>query len=175
MTRSRSITFLATAAVVLLSAVAVAGCGGGGASAQAAPKTASRQPATVGVANNSKLGKILVDSQGRTLYLFQKDSGTTSSCTGPCAVQWPPLRVNGQPTVGSGVNASMVGTTTRTDGNPQVTYNGHPLYRYAGDSNPGDTNGQGLTAFGGGWFALSPAGNQVSGQGSNSGGGGYGY
>jgi predicted lipoprotein with Yx(FWY)xxD motif len=174
MTRSRSITFLATAAVVLLSAVAVAGCGGG-ATAHAAPKTASGQAATLGVANNSKLGNILVDSQGRTLYLFQKDSGTTSSCTGACAAAWPPLRVNGQPKVGSGANASMVGTTTRSDGNPQVTYNGHPLYLYSGDQNPGDTNGQGLTQFGGGWFAVSPAGNQVSGQGSNSGGGGYGY
>jgi predicted lipoprotein with Yx(FWY)xxD motif len=129
----------------------------------------------LGVANNSKLGNILVDSQGRTLYLFQKDSGTTSSCTGACAAAWPPLRVNGQPSVGSGANASMVGTTTRSDGNPQVTYNGHPLYLYAGDQEPGDTNGQGLTAFGGGWCAVSPAGNQVSGQGSNSGGGGYGY
>jgi Secreted repeat of unknown function len=69
----------------------------------------------------------------------------------------------------------MVGTTTRSDGNPQVTYNGHPLYTYSGDQNPGDTNGQGLTNFGGGWFALSPTRNQVSGQGSNSGGGGYGY
>jgi predicted lipoprotein with Yx(FWY)xxD motif len=161
MTRSRSITFLATAAVVLLSAVAIAGCGGGGAAAHAArPKTASGQPATLGVANNNKLGNILVDSQGRTLYLFQKDSGTTSSCTGACAAAWPPLRVNGQPTVGSGANASMVGTTTRSDGNPQVTYNGHPLYLYSGDQNPGDTNGQGLTQFGGGWFAVSPAGNQ---------------
>ena len=176
MTRSRSITFLSTAAFVLLAAVAVAGCGGGGATAHAAPpKTASGQPATLGVANNSNLGKILVDSQGRTLYLFQKDSGTTSSCTGACAAAWPPLRANGQPTVGSGTNASMVGTTARSDGNPQVTYNGHPLYTYSGDQNPGDTNGQGLTAFGGGWFAVSPSGNQVSGQGSNSGGGGYGY
>jgi predicted lipoprotein with Yx(FWY)xxD motif len=128
----------------------------------------------LGVANNSQLGNILVDSQGRTLYLFQKDSGTMSSCTGACAAAWPPLRVNGQPTVGSGANAAMVGTTTRSDGNPQVTYNGHPLYLYSGDQNPGDTNGQGLTAFGGGWFAVSPSGNQVSGQGSNSGGGGYG-
>ena len=78
------------------------------------------------------------------------------------------------PTVGSGANASLVGTTTRSDGNPQVTYNGHPLYLYTGDNEAGDTNGQGSTAFGGGWFALSPAGNEVSGQGSSS-GGGYGY
>jgi predicted lipoprotein with Yx(FWY)xxD motif len=172
MTRTKSSTFFATAAVVVLSALAVAGCGGGGATAHASPpKTASGQPATVGVANDSNLGKILVDSQGRTLYLFQKDSGTTSSCTGACAAAWPPLRTTGQPTVGTRANASLVGTTTRSDGNPQVTYNGHPLYLYSGDKNPGDTNGQGLTAFGGGWFALDSAGNQVSGTGSNSGGG----
>jgi predicted lipoprotein with Yx(FWY)xxD motif len=172
MTRTRSITFLAGAAVVLLAALALAGCGGGGASSQAAPpKTANGQPATVGVANDSNLGEILVNSQARTLYLFLKDSGTTSACTGACAAAWPPLRANGKPTLGSGANGSLVGTATRSDGNPQVTYNGHPLYLYAGDQKPGDTNGQGLTQFGGGWFALSPAGNQVSGQGSGSGAG----
>ena len=93
----------------------------------APPTTASGRPATVDVAN-SGLGKILVDSQGRTLYLFKKDSGTKSACTGACASAWPPLRANGKPTVGGGANASMVGTTTRSDGKPQVTYNGHPLY-----------------------------------------------
>lgn len=175
MTRSRVITYLAGAGALLLTSVALAGCGGGGgASAQAAaPKTATGQPATVGVAD-SGLGKILVDSQGRTLYLFQKDSGTTSACTGACASAWPPLRASGEPTVGSGANASLVATTTRSDGNPQVTYNGHPLYRYVGDKNPGDTSGQGLTAFGGGWFALTAAGNQVSRLPANSGGGGGG-
>jgi predicted lipoprotein with Yx(FWY)xxD motif len=176
MTRSRTITYLAGAGALLLMSLALAGCGGGGgASAQAAaPKTANGQPATVGVAD-SGLGKILVDSQGRTLYLFQKDSGTTSACTGACASAWPPLRASGQPTVGSGAKASLVGTTTRSDGNPQVTYNGHPLYLYVGDKAPGDTNGQGLTAFGGGWFVLSAVGNQVSGSPANSGGGGGGY
>jgi predicted lipoprotein with Yx(FWY)xxD motif len=104
-----------------------------------------------------------------------------SACFGACASDWPPLRASGKPTVSSGANASMVGTTTRSDGKPQVTYNGHPLYLYTGDQKPGDTNGEGLTPFGGGWFALSPAGNQVSGQASSSGGGtsssggGYGY
>jgi predicted lipoprotein with Yx(FWY)xxD motif len=182
MTRSRPITFLATAAVIPLTAVAVAGCGGssnnGGGSASAAPpKTASGRTATVGVDNNSNLGKILVDSQGRTLYLFKKDSGTKSACSGACATAWPPLRTSGKPTVGSGAKASMVGTSTRSDGKPQVTYNGHPLYLYQGDSKAGDANGQGLTAFGGGWFALSPAGSQVSGNASSSsgGGGGNGY
>ncbi len=176
MSRSRPITFLAGAAAVPLVALAVAGCGGdgGNASASAPPsKTASGTAATVAVANGG-LGKILVDSQGRTLYLFKKDSGTRSACFGACAIAWPPLRANGKPTVGSGASASMVGTTTRSDGKPQVTYNGHPLYLYQGDSTAGDTNGQGITAFGGAWFAVSPAGNQVSGQPSTSGGnGGY--
>lgn len=105
------------------------------------------------------------------LYLFQKDSGTKSACSGACASAWPPLRANGKPTVGTGANASMVGTTKRSDGKPQVTYNSHPVYLYQGDQKAGDTNGQGLTAFGGSWFALSQTGNQVSGQPSSSGGG----
>jgi predicted lipoprotein with Yx(FWY)xxD motif len=155
----------------VLASLVRAGCGGGASAQAAAPKTANGQPATVGVAD-SDLGMILVDSQGRTLYLFQKDSGTTSACTGACASAWPPLRVSGQPTVGTGANASLVGTTTRSDGNTQVTYNGHPLYLYAADQNPGDATGQGLTAFGAAWFTVSPAGNQVSGQATSSGGGG---
>jgi predicted lipoprotein with Yx(FWY)xxD motif len=179
MTRSRFIAFLATAAVVPLTALSIAACGGGGggggASASTAPpKTASGRPATVGVANTS-LGNVLVDSQGRTLYLFQKDSGTKSACFGACASAWPPLRASGKPTVGSGANASLVGTTKRSDGKPQVTYNGHPVYLYTGDQKAGDTNGQGLTAFGGSWFALSSAGNQVSGQPSSSSGAGTSY
>jgi predicted lipoprotein with Yx(FWY)xxD motif len=162
MTRRRSITFLATAAVLLLSAVAVAGCGGGGATAHASPpKIANGQPATVGVANNLKLGEILVDLQGRTLYLFQKDSGTTSSCTGACAAAWPPLRSSGNPVVLDAANASLVGTTARPDGKPQATYNGHPLYSFVMDTKSDDTNGEGLTSFGGTWFAVSPAGNSV--------------
>jgi predicted lipoprotein with Yx(FWY)xxD motif len=163
MTRSRSITFLATAAVLLLSAVAAAGCGGGGATAHASPpKIANGQPATVGVANNIKLGEILVDSRGRTLYLFQRDSGSTSSCTGACAAAWPPLRSSGNPVVLGAANASLVGTTARSDGKPQATYNGHPLYSFVMDTKSGDTNGEGLTAFGGTWFAVSPAGNPVT-------------
>ena len=175
MTRSRSIAFLAGAALLLV-AFSVAACGGGGGASASVthPKTASGKPATIGV-SDSDLGKILVDSQGRTLYLFQKDSGTQSACTGACASAWPPLRATGKPTVGSGANAALVATSPRSDGKPQVVYNGHPVYRYQGDQNPGDTNGQGLTAFGGGWFALNAAGNQVTAQPTNSGGGGSGY
>ncbi len=172
MTRSRFIAFLVTAAVVPLTALSVAACGSSDSGASAStlpPKTTSGRPATIGVANTG-LGKILVDSQGRTLYLFQKDSGTQSACTGACASAWPPLRANGKPTVGSGANAALVATAARSDGKPQVIYNGHPLYRYQGDQKPGDTNGQGLVAFGGGWFALSAAGDQVSTSQSSSGG-----
>jgi len=178
-TRSKPLTFLAAAAVVPLVASLLAGCGGGSSNANgstAPPKTASGMAATVGVENNGNLGKILVDSKGRTLYLFKKDSGTKSACAGACASAWPPLRASGKPVVGTGAIASKVGTTPRSDGKPRVTYNGHPLYTYSGDQSPGDTNGQGLTAFGGGWFGLSPSGNQVSGTaGSSSSSGGSGY
>ena len=168
------ITFLAAATAVSLTALALAACGGSSATDSAAPpKTDNGRPATVGVANNGSLGKILDDSDGRTLYLFAKDSGTKSACTAACASAWPPLRASGKQTVGAGASASLVGTTPRSDGKPQVTYNGHPLYTYTGDQNPGDTNGQGLTAFGGGWFALAPAGVPVSGTGSNGGVTGY--
>ena len=168
------IPFLAAATVVSLTALALAACGGSNATGSAAPpKTDNGRPATVGVANDRNLGKILDDTDRRTLYLFAKDSGTKSTCTAACASAWPPLRASGKPTVGAGASASIVGTTPRSDGKPQVTYNGHPLYTYTGDQNPGDTNGQGLTAFGACWFALAPAGNQVSGTGSNGGATGY--
>jgi predicted lipoprotein with Yx(FWY)xxD motif len=173
MTRSRPIHFLSGAAAVPLVALVVAGCGGGNGpiAAPVSPRTTSGSPATVGVASTG-LGKILVDSQGRTLYLFQKDSGTKSSCFGACATAWPPLRAPGKTTVGSGLSAGKVGTTSRSDGRPQVTYNGHPLYLFVKDQKAGDTAGQGVSAFGGGWFALSAAGTQVSGSGTSSSSGG---
>jgi predicted lipoprotein with Yx(FWY)xxD motif len=172
MTLKRSITFLAGGAVLLLAALAVAGCGGGGKSSASSgpPKTASGGAATVGV-SNAGLGNILVNSKGRTLYLFSRDSGTMSECNGACAVNWPPLRAAGKPTIGSGATASLISTSTRSDGVHQVTYNGHPLYLFKGDSKPGDTNGEGLNAFGGSWFALSPAGDQVTAPTAGSGGG----
>jgi predicted lipoprotein with Yx(FWY)xxD motif len=172
MTFKRSITFLAGGAALLLTALAVAGCGGSGTKASAPsspPTTASGVAATVSV-ENAGLGNILVSSQGRTLYMFSRDSGTMSACTGACAVNWPPLRASGKPTVGNGARASIVSTTARSNGKRQVTYNGHPLYLFKGDNKPGDTNGEGLTAFGGSWFALSPTGNQVSPPAASSGG-----
>jgi predicted lipoprotein with Yx(FWY)xxD motif len=107
------------------------------------------------------LGRILVDSRGRTLYLFKKDTGARSRCSGSCAVNWPPLLATGRPVAGSGIKSSKLGTTRRSDGKTQVVYNRHPLYRFVADSKPGDTNGQGLTAFGARWFVVSPAGSQI--------------
>jgi predicted lipoprotein with Yx(FWY)xxD motif len=153
-------------AVVPLAALAVAGCGGSSsnnqsASAPAVPKLASGATATIGVAKTA-VGNVLINGQGRTVYLFKKDTSTKSTCTGGCASAWPPVRATGKPTVGQGASASLVGTTKRSDGKPQVTYHGHPLYLFSGDQNPGDVNGQGQNAFGAVWWTVSSAGNQVT-------------
>jgi predicted lipoprotein with Yx(FWY)xxD motif len=167
MIRSKPIKFLVAPAVLSVIALAAAGCGGGGddndtTAAGGTTGTASGQSGTISAQNEDGLGTVLADSQGLTLYLFEKDSGTKSSCFGGCAAAWPPVTTNGKPTAGSGANSSLLGTTPRSDGQPQVTYNGHPLYRFAGDQSPGDVNGQGLTEFGGGWFALNSAGDEVT-------------
>ena len=170
MTRNRSIGLLGAAAVPAL-ALALAACGGSNTTSTVTVKPAGGSSATVSVASTG-LGRILVDSRGRTLYLFQKDSGTKSACSGACATAWPPLRASGKPTVGGGAKASLLGTIPRSDGQPQVTYNGHPLYGYQGDSAPGDTNGQAITAFGGAWYVLSATGAQIT---TASSGGSNGY
>jgi predicted lipoprotein with Yx(FWY)xxD motif len=171
---------LLTVGVAPLIALTGAACGSSGSHASAAPAppaTSTGQAATIGITGTS-LGQILVNSQAHTLYLFGKDTGTTSACTGACATAWPPLRATGQPMVGAGANPALVGTTPRSDGAPQITYNGHPVYLFIKDQKPGDTNGEGRIAFGASWFALSPTGNQVtaaapSGSSSSGGGGGY--
>ena len=118
---------------------------------------ATNSSADVNVAQNSTLGSILVDSKGYTLYLFTKDSPNTSNCYGSCAAIWPPLLTTGTPTGGAGVNASMLGTTKRTDGTIQVTYNGWPLYFYASDTAAGATSGENVQGV---WFVITPAGVQ---------------
>ena len=155
-----------------LAILALAGCGGS--ASHALPTTSDGRPASVGVAS-SGLGDVLVDRQGHTLYLFERDSGTMSACTGACAVNWPPLRVRGTPLVGSGARRSDVGTTVRPDGISQLTYNGHPLHTFVNDKKPGDTNGEGISAFGGSWFAVSGAGAKVPPGSQPQSGGGYGY
>jgi predicted lipoprotein with Yx(FWY)xxD motif len=163
---------LTIAVLVGLLAVAIAGCGGGDDQATAAskPMASGGGSATVGVTDNGDLGKILVDSKGRTVYLFQKDTGPMSTCSGACASDWPPVTTTGKPTAGTGLTASVLGTTKRSDGKTQVTYKGHPLYLYIGDQSAGDTNGQKVNAFGALWYVLTPAGSAVTSGGSGSGG-----
>jgi predicted lipoprotein with Yx(FWY)xxD motif len=140
------------------------------------PSTSHAAPASSPVVSTAttSLGRILVDSRGHTLYLFQKDTNGKSACAGQCASFWPPLIATGKPLAAAGAKASLLGTTKRADGRMQVTYNHHPLYTFVKDTKAGQTNGQGLTAFGGSWFVVSPAGNQVSSKPSNPGGGGTG-
>jgi predicted lipoprotein with Yx(FWY)xxD motif len=143
-------------------ALLIAACGGysGGYGAAPSASVSLSASASVGV-RSTGLGSILTDAQGRTVYLFSRDSGASSSCDTSCAAVWPPLTTAGAALAGNGASASLVATTTRHDGSKQVTYNGHPLYYYVGDRNPGDTTGQNLDQFGGGWYVVSPAGAQI--------------
>jgi len=109
----------------------------------------------------STLGSILVDASGRTLYLFEKDKRGRSTCAGACASYWPPLLSSGKPVAAKGVKTSLLGVTRRSDGRTQVTYAGHPLYRFALDTKPGQTHGQDLHDFGAGWYVLSAAGKKI--------------
>lgn len=144
------LTALGAAAVVAATAAALALAGGNATSGGTAVKIA-----------NSKLGRILVDSKGITLYDFVKDKGTTSVCYGACAALWPPLLTKGKPVAGPGVKASLLGTTKRKDGKLEITYGGHPLYYFVTDRKPGQTTGQGVNQFGGPWWVLSPAGKEI--------------
>lgn len=134
--------------------------------------SASSQGYTLNIANNPSLGKILVDSQGMTLYTFKNDASGKSNCTGGCASLWPPLTVpNGaSPTAATGITGKL-GVITRADGSQQVTYNGAPLYIYSKDTKPGDTNGQGFAQL---WYVVPPSGSSTSGSSNSTGGrGGY--
>ena len=161
--------WLAIAGASVAIAVLAAGCGGKTSSSTSSGPASSSATAAGGATvavRSSKLGAILVDGKGRTLYLFEKDQGTSSSCYDACAGGWPPDTTNGAPRAGAGVSASLLGTTTRTDGKTEVTYHGHPLYYFAGDRKPGDSNGEGLKASGAEWYVLSAAGNKVEQEGS---------
>ena len=174
-------------AVLAVAAIVIAGCGGGGdsssegssgsssesssrygGSSESENKSASGESAAgaesgagvVSLGNVQKLGMVLVDSNGMTLYDFHKDKGTTSSCYGACAEGWPPMLTEGEPTVGNGATASKLGTTERKDGTMQVTYAGHPLYTFIEDKKPGEANGNDISAFGGEWYALKGNGEE---------------
>jgi len=134
---------------------------GGYGSGGAAPTSNPPSGVATIAATSSKLGMILVDGSGRTLYLFEKDQPDQSACSGACAAAWPVDQTNGTPKAGSGVTASLLGTIRRGDGTTQVTYDHHPLYYYSGDSGTGQQNGQGVDAFGAAWFVVAPSGGKV--------------
>jgi predicted lipoprotein with Yx(FWY)xxD motif len=140
--------------VALLAVVATAALS---ASAFAAPS----RGAAVQI-GSSKLGGILVNNKGRTLYVWAHDKSSKSTCSGECANDWPPLITAGKPRAAAGVRAGLLGTTRRGDGRMQVTYHGHPLYTFELDKRAGDTKGQGRTDFGGRWSAVSASGHAVS-------------
>ena len=127
-------------------------------SGAAAEPAAAGSVAIINLGSADPLGSFLVDDKGMTLYLFTKDTPNTSSCYDKCAAAWPPLLTSGDPIAGDGVDASKFGTTERTDGSVQVTYNGWPLYYYAKDKAPGDIVGQDV---GDAWYVISAAGDKV--------------
>ena len=146
--------------------------GGPSAAPSAAPSVApvvapspSTAPLTSGTAiavGSTRVGQVLVDSNGLTVYLFEADKGTTSACNSASCVQyWPPVLTDGAPQAGAGANASLLGTTMRADGTIQVTYAGHPLYLFISDKKAGDATGQGVNAFGAPWYVVSPSGAMI--------------
>ena len=154
-----------TVAMVFMTAI-LAGCGGTTPSAAVASPSPAASPAsspagtaaTIKVAADAKLGQILVNGEGMTVYLFVVDTSTASTCYTNCAAIWPPVLTSGAPVAGAGAKASLLGTTTRTDGTVEVTYAGHPLYYFIRDKKAGDTTGQGVNGFGGLWWVLTPSG-----------------
>jgi predicted lipoprotein with Yx(FWY)xxD motif len=142
---------LITTAVALLAAVSIT-------AAVAGPSKASR--ASVGV-SQSPFGRILVDGRGHSLYLFGMDRGRMSTCSGTCAANWPPLISSAKARVRVGAKRSLIGRTRRIDGRWQVTYKGHPLYTFVKDTAKGETNGEGLIAFGAEWDLVSPRGAKI--------------
>ena len=155
------------AALALASALLLAACGSSGSSsttsATTAKTTATSSPRPVSVVGTTKssLGTFLVGANGRALYLWDADHGSKSTCSGACAQAWPPLTTTGTPKASGAAKASLLGTTTRADGSHEITYAGHPLYYYAGDSGSGQTTGQGSDSFGSPWWVVSPAGKAI--------------
>jgi predicted lipoprotein with Yx(FWY)xxD motif len=171
-------TIRAFALLAVATALAIAGCGssdsesggayggkGSSATSSSAEKTTSGSGsggvAFVSLASVPKLGPVLIDSKGFTLYDFHKDKGTKSACYGSCVKVWPPLTTAGAPQPSNGAMASKLGTIKRSDGTVQVTYAGHPLYTYAVDKKPGEANGNDFSSYGAQWYALKANGEEA--------------
>jgi predicted lipoprotein with Yx(FWY)xxD motif len=138
------------AALVLAGAVTLAVAATGSAASRATVST-----------RHGKLGTFLVGTNGRTLYLFEKDKTSKSTCSGQCATYWPPLLTTGKPKAAGKAKASLLGTTKRSDGKLQVTYKGHPVYYFIQDTKPGQTAGEGFNGFGAKWYAMAPSGKKI--------------
>jgi predicted lipoprotein with Yx(FWY)xxD motif len=159
---------LLLALVCLAASLLLAACGGDDETSTTETSSSAPSPGgsagTVALADNADLGEILVDGDGKTLYLFEKDDEAGESyCDGACAKAWPPFET-ADPQAGSGVDAARLTTFEREDGSTQVAYAGHPLYYYAGDQSPGDVNGNDLDDFGAEWYALDTAGDPAEGE-----------
>jgi predicted lipoprotein with Yx(FWY)xxD motif len=155
---------LAASAAVAAAVLGLAACGGGNGSTSTSSSATTSPPAAAPTndtvqARTTSLGSVLATANGHTLYLFMKDAGGKSACSGTCAQTWPPLTASGSPTAGAGADASKLGTVARDDGTMQVTYAGSPLYLYSKDDGAGDTYGQGV---GGVWFAAGPDGKPIA-------------
>ncbi|GAB3651386.1 COG4315 family predicted lipoprotein [Glycomyces tarimensis] len=155
----------ARAATVLLTAsLALAGCGDSDSgsdpgSGYGAPETDTEAPAGAALAlSDTSLGPVLADADGMTLYLFTADEGGTPTCYDDCAAAWPPLLTDGEVAVGEDLDESLAGSVAREDGTMQVTYNSHPLYYWAADTEPGDVDGQGVNDL---WYVVDAEGNAV--------------
>lgn len=170
--RKRRLALLATAGAL---AIGLAACGSSNSSTTTASTAASAGDSgggaeTIAISGSAGIGDVLVDGEGKTLYLFEADTTDKSTCDGACAQAWPPVTTKGDPVAGGGVDASQLGTTSRSDGTTQVTYYGHPLYYYAGDTAPGQANGNGLDQFGAEWYGVTATGDTAEGSSSSAGG-----
>ena len=160
----------ALGAAVVVAACSSAASTGSSAAAPASPAGASSPPSagasssggTVITTAKSSAGTVLTSGSGKAVYLWAKDTGDMSNCTGACAGAWPPVTTTGTATAAGGAKASDIGTITRSDGTRQVTYDGHPLYYFAGDSGPGTATGQGSDCFGAPWWLVAPTGSDVT-------------
>jgi predicted lipoprotein with Yx(FWY)xxD motif len=145
-----------------LLAAACSSAYGAGNSAPASGGTSNASATgTVIEAHAGSAGTFLTTGSGRTVYLWAADGMNKSTCSGACAGAWPPVLAHGKLAASGGVKAADLGTITRSDGTKQVTYDGHPLYTFAGDSAPGQTNGQGSDNFGAKWWLVAPSGAKI--------------